>query len=778
MQVTDARYNQRGELVLLVDRIPSLETLRFRKLRVDDPVGLPHGRGYLYVAEQDGYVDFFFQLDPDHGWYGQGYDGREFPIRLEDGTAETLVGPWSVSTDLVNRYLPELAAGEVLLIDDRRRFEDGMATAAGAITARLWRETADRLQPTRPLAWLRYRYEQVQEHLSSTRPTPGDGNIGDSSALQRWVTGNVALFAEEDLLLRDIAARTAEIAAGTQQRPDIVAGLAEICPALGEGDRTPSGSLLAKAAVYYESYGAPGQTVAEVLQVAVAPYTTRSWELASITNDLDMIVEATADREEELHALRDRDLPDDNDASVPMDRHPSYQEYVANGVFAPYGRGTQGPASSLDDHYIGPFGDDWGDGEPAYDIGPSGTDEEHYEELDQYRLWLVARGLRALEASGQKAIPPGSSMVDVDRRLAPEFGYWLLDRQDSAIRAAAALQDPELAGRLFNTPNTQHVLTISDSDLEQLGRDTISLALLALVRASSQAAEPWLAGDVGPMLTARRSPVVPAALAEQARTASTAALQAWVEQAQSPHPPWREGWDVDLARDSVESAEKWAVEERLVLKGLRRELGQMGPWWRPGRWWPGHRQHRADLQARIAERAQEVDRLTAAVPEAQAGLDRAVQLQQAERAAWDAGHGAVLDRGVAAVHELQRREDELLDSYLRDPPEQLLEAIGPPPADPDGGQTWREQARQVERGRAVTGRRDPELAGDAEPGREFEEGRWESVPAGDEPEVEAESDSVSAWRHWHEPRRDSHGEIDRQHEPEIDRDGLEPDLDV
>lgn len=82
----------------------------------------------------------------------------------------------------------------------------------------------------------------------------------------------------------------------------------------------------------------------------------------------------------------------------------TYQEYVAHGVFAAHGRRTQGQASSLDDHYIGMFGDDWGSGrEPAYSIGPSGTDEEHYAELYQYRRWLTARGLRVLEAGGQKA---------------------------------------------------------------------------------------------------------------------------------------------------------------------------------------------------------------------------------------------------------------------------------------------------------------------------------------------------------------------------------------
>jgi hypothetical protein len=45
-------------------------------------------------------------------------------------------------------------------------------------------------------------------------------------------------------------------------------------------------------------------------------------------------------------------------------------------------------------------------------------------------------------------------------------------------------------------------------------------------------------------------------------------------------------------------------------------------------------------------------------------------------------------------------------------------------------------------------------------------------------ELEPESDSVATWRHWHQPRRDSHGEIDRQHEPQPNRDDLGLDLDA
>lgn len=723
MRVIGAKYNRWGTLQLLVDQIPPLETLRFRKVRIDDSAE----PGYLYVAEQDGYVEFYYQVDPDHYSYGQGFYGHEFHLRLADGTAETLIGPWSSSTVTVNRHLPELGASDVVLTDDRGRFQDGMVTVAGAITTALREQITSRLQPTRPLGWLRQRYERVEEQLSSTRPTPGDGSLEDSAALQRWATDNVGLFADEDLLLRDIAARTAEVATGAQQRSDIVAALMELHPALGEGDRTLPASLLAKVAVYYESYGAPGETVAEVLRASAPPYTTRAWEQASITGDLDVAVGATANWEEEAQAPGVREEPE-GDASVPMDRHPIYQEYVANGIFAAYGqRGGQGPASSLDDHYIGPFGDDWARGEPMYDIGPSGTDEEHSEEVGQYHLWLTARGLRALEASGQKAIPPGIYIGDaeLDGRLTPEFGAQLLDLNDPAILAAAALKNRELARTLFNTPNTQHVLT--NGELQQLGRDTLSAPTSAQVKAN-QAAEPWLAGDVGSVLSAARSPDVPSALAAQARTASTAALQAWVEQAHLPHPPWREGWSVVLERDNVEIVESLYAEDLLVLKGLQRELEQMGSAWRPDNWSSGRRQHRADLQTRIAERAREVDRLAADVPQAKANLDRAVAQQQAERAAWETGHGAVLDRGVVAVRELERREAQLLDDYVRDAPERLVEAIGQPPPDPAGRQAWQEQARHLERARVgataleqdartvITGCPEVDLARDGMPG--------------------------------------------------------------
>ncbi len=101
-----------------------------------------------------------------------------------------------------------------------------------------------------------------------------------------------------------------------------------------------------------------------------------------------------------------------------------------------------------------------------------------------------------------------------------------------------------------------------------------------------------------------------------------------------------------------------------------------------------------------------MEQLDTEVDQADAVLRRDTQRYEAAREAWDASHGAVISRGIAAVHELQGREDELLDGYLRDPPERLLEAIGAPPPDPAGRQAWQERARQVERVRVGGGARE------------------------------------------------------------------------
>ena len=617
----------------------------------------------------------------------------------------------------------------------------------------------DPQQPTRPLGWLRERHELVRAFLSSTRPVVGDLAValeGSDALHQRWITDNAALFAEEGLLLRDIAARTAEVAAAAHGRADIVPAVTGILPALGQEDTRLTASTIEKIAIYQASYAEPGQPVAEVLRAAVTPGTTRYRELASIANDLGAVLEATADTDEALYALWtsgvDLDAPD-----VPGEPS-TYQDYVGHGVFAAYGRRSGGLASSFDDHYIGPFGDDWGNGEPAYDIGPSGSDEEHYAELAQYRLWLTARGLRRLEAAGHKAIPHGTNQFTVvDRFLTTSFGPWLLDNSDPAIRAAAALEHGRLDAIVFNTPDTQWVLEQGVDWLRHLGLNDDLATAMAKEAGRSQAPAPWVRGDVEGLLAAPAPSEVSEELAALAGSAPTAALLAWVKQAQLPRPTppqWqRQALELHTARHLAHSLSGHRDEKQLELQGLRQDLQRAGP-----RWWPGNRRRRGDLERRIGQREQAVERLDREVREADADLARVAQESQASRRAWETSHTAVTDRGRLAAQELQRRENDLLDGYLRDPPQHLLEAIGPPPADPAGQQAWRDHARELERGRAGDTALDQAALS-------IVGGRGTDRPTAGPPAI-GEDDAGDSWR-THRDRADQLGQAHGWTAPEL-----------
>jgi hypothetical protein len=353
---------------------------------------------------------------------------------------------------------------------------------------------------------------------------------------------------------------------------------------------------------------------------------------------------------------------------------------------------------------VGVFGDDWARGEPLYDIGPSGTDEEHYEELAQYRVWLRARGLRALEAAGLTATPPGTDGAPVDHLLAGEFGPTLLDREDPAIRAAAALSNG-LADSLFNTPNTRWVLGIGEDQLQQLGLDGPSTIEQLGGTDITRPAEPWLPDDVERVLATAASRAgiqVPqpesaegladphlarlndgqvkailgsGQLAKLARSASSAALLAWVDHVRLPQLPWHgsERWEIYDAEASVDSLRGFADEERLILQGLERDLKQVG-----SQWWSPNRKRMGELQARIAERTQVVTRLEAELRQAADVFAAAARRQANAQEAWAASNRLVLDRGVAACYELQQREDGLLDQYVKDPPRPTSGDLGPP----------------------------------------------------------------------------------------------------
>jgi hypothetical protein len=539
MRLLNVKHHPWGEPLLLVDQIPPLETLRFRKLRVNDPVEPdpldvdgPTQPGHLYVAEQDGYVAAFFQVDPDQRWLGPPGDGREVRLHLDDGTAETLVEPWSSITGVVNRYLPKLAAREVLLTDDRRSFQDAAVTdnargfedvvsrtTRAAITMQLWYEIP---------GLVRSMDKQAQQQ-SLRQANPGGLGVEQiaqlsAAAIQRLARDPANRMPEESLIDEVVGAVTAAVAA-VPPRPD------------------PDGPMVAPADVATD-------VVHEYLRVR------RSWGW-------------------------------------------------------PVGRAS------------------------AWAVG---------ELVDRLRTFE-----RVADAAASAVWAFSEREAEADYDVILDLQRSLEDRADAA-REMWEAQDPE----------------------------------------------PWLPVDAAALLAAAPpSQAIPDELFERARTTSTGELLGWVEDVRHPpERPLRLEYGVALA--TAHNTSRHRDEERPVLQGLERQLAAAEP-----RWWPGNWRRRAELRTRIARAARVVSDLDRRVKESE---DRVLESLPRTRTAEDAQQAwqrRVLERAAAAAQELRRREQGRFDDRVVDPPEHLLQALGPPRADLAGWQAWRAEALQLERARAA-----------------------------------------------------------------------------
>ncbi len=189
----------------------------------------------------------------------------------------------------------------------------------------------------------------------------------------------------------------------------------------------------------------------------------------------------------------------------------------------------------------------------------------------------------------------------------------------------------------------------------------------ARMEGAGQDTRPELRDEAGPAL-APSPRALPAELAEEARTASTGDLLSWVEQAQLQAERPLE-LEVAVARTAVDRARSHRDEEGLVLQGLQHQLAEAGPWLRPGNW-----RRRSDLKARIAERQQVLIRLSEHLHQTERQVSELLPTRQTALETWAAEQRRVLDRAVAAVQQLQRRERGLLDGHPFDPPDQLERA--------------------------------------------------------------------------------------------------------
>jgi len=209
----------------------------------------------------------------------------------------------------------------------------------------------------------------------------------------------------------------------------------------------------------------------------------------------------------------------------------------------------------------------------------------------------------------------------------------------------------------------------------------------ARVAWADQATEPWLRCDVRSLPVAQaQSHSIPT---ERARSVSTAELHGWVEEALRPDRLLELA--VDGARTAAARTRHHRGEEQLVLHGLRRQLQETGPWW-----WPGSWGRRAELNARIQQRQQVVVGLGEQVRRA----EEQVAARMVDLKTRQVYRDWLVGRAVAAVQELQLREQGLLDDREVDPPGHPLETLGSPPSDVAGRQAWKAQVLQLERTRA------------------------------------------------------------------------------
>lgn len=91
-------------------------------------------RNNCYFAERDGFVRFFYYKKP-----GDGYDGGHFHLKMKDGSEETLIGPWSSRSSVMNQegFTP---CKEAAITDDPEVWDRGHIFFSLAVTIEIVEE--------------------------------------------------------------------------------------------------------------------------------------------------------------------------------------------------------------------------------------------------------------------------------------------------------------------------------------------------------------------------------------------------------------------------------------------------------------------------------------------------------------------------------------------------------------------------------------------------------------------------------------------------------------
>jgi hypothetical protein len=84
-------FNQSATITCEVDRIPSMDELVFE--------AYPIQKGVLYYAELEGYVCYLYHQPKNE----EGFGGREYSLKMKDGTIKIIKGPWSSNPESVRQ---------------------------------------------------------------------------------------------------------------------------------------------------------------------------------------------------------------------------------------------------------------------------------------------------------------------------------------------------------------------------------------------------------------------------------------------------------------------------------------------------------------------------------------------------------------------------------------------------------------------------------------------------------------------------------------------------
>jgi hypothetical protein len=113
------------------DNRPGFQVLLSALPDVNDHIYVTDGKGH-YRSQVDDYVTYMFSDGkPTHG-----YGGRQFRLKMEDGTIREFKGGWSSNADAINKSFPDLdSILEASVTNDVEVMKRGY-TFSGAVTVR------------------------------------------------------------------------------------------------------------------------------------------------------------------------------------------------------------------------------------------------------------------------------------------------------------------------------------------------------------------------------------------------------------------------------------------------------------------------------------------------------------------------------------------------------------------------------------------------------------------------------------------------------------------